>query len=138
MKAARWSVVALAVLVIAGCGQIHRQSHVRTLHLTWKDNRGGFTVKPHETIVLTLSFTRHAGYQWRFSPASQAMLGFRQLSQRYVAPKNGVHGAMGKEIWRYRPVGMGGANLGVYYGKLNSRHTRWIMARRFDVGIGTS
>jgi predicted secreted protein len=127
----------VAVLVLLGCGQTHRQSHGRTLHLTAKDNGKEFTVKPHETIVLTLAFHRSSGYRWEFEPASQAMLGFRQLSQRYVAPKNG---AAGKEIWCYRPVGQGGANLGVFYGKLSRRPRpgHWSMARRFNVGIVTS
>jgi predicted secreted protein len=140
MSVARWSVVAVAALLLAGCGgQAHRSTHGRTLHLTWKDDdhKGIFVVKPHETIVLTLPFKRQPGYRWQSMVASP-MLGFQKLSQRYVVPKNGVPDAIGKEIWRYRPVGRGGASLAVFYGKLNPQHTRWIVARRLDVGISTS
>jgi predicted secreted protein len=131
----------VAVLFLAGCGQAHVvQTHRPVLHLTAGDSGKVFTVKPHETIVLTLAFNRSPRYRWMFEPASQAMLGFRQLSQRYVPPKNGVPGAKGKEIWRYRPVGRGGANLGVFYGRLHRRPRpgHWSMARRFNVSIVTS
>lgn len=137
VRLARWVPVAAAVLLLAGCGQTHRQSLGRTLYLTAKDNGKEFTVRPHEAIVVTLAFDRIPGYHWEFTAASQARLGFRQLSQRYVAPKNRAAGATGKEIWRYRPVGRGGANLGVFYGKVNPEHTRWLTARSFDVSIVT-
>ena len=112
---ARWFPFVVAVLFVAGCGQSHGQTHSATLHLAEKDSGKSFKVRPHETLVVTLASNRGTGYRWEDAPASQAMLGFRLVSHRYVAPRESLPGAAGKEIWRYRPVGRGGANLGFIY-----------------------
>src|SRR5436309_63823 len=115
MRAVRWSTVVVAVLILAGCGQSHAQTHASTLHLTEKDNGRSFTIKPQEVFVVTLTSNRSTGYRWEGAPASQNVLGFRTVSHRYVAPKPGVPGAAGEAIWRFQPVGRGGADLGFLY-----------------------
>jgi predicted secreted protein len=133
MRAARGSAVALAVLVLAGCGQTHRQSPGRTLHLTAKDNDKEFSVKPHETIVVTLASNRTTGYGWHGVPDPFFGRSFRLLSHRYVAPTRGAPGAAGKESWRYRPIGRGGGFLVFSYAR---QHTRFYRpTRRFAVSI---
>jgi predicted secreted protein len=132
MRAARCVGVVGSVLLVAGCGQAHKQAHDATRHLTYKDNGRRVTLKPHRSFVLTLPSSPASGNRWEFAPASQAFLGFRLLSHRHVAFK----GVGGEDIWRFRPVGHGGAELGFFYGRLLSRPQRhWSIARRFDVGV---
>ena len=136
MRAARWSPVAVAVLVLAGCGQSHGETQSSTLHLTENDSGKSFTVRPDEAIVVTLESNRSTGYRWEFAPASQAMLGFRQVSHRYVAPTKRVPGAAGKEIWRFRPVGKGGADLGFLYVLPSERHQPPARNVDFSIAVG--
>ena len=136
MRGARWSSVAVAALFLAGCGQSHAQSHGSTLHLTPKDNHKEFTVKPHEAIVLTLASNRSTGYRWEFASASQMNAGLHQVSHRYVAPKASVPGAAGKEIWRFRPIGRGGAALGFNYVLPSDRHKPAARHVDFSIDVG--
>jgi predicted secreted protein len=124
MRAARWSAVAVAVVFLAGCGQTHAQTHRdSTLRLSAKDNHKEFTVRPHEAIVVTLSSNRSTGYRWESAPASQVNPGFRLVSHRYYdAPNKSLPGAAGEEVWRLRPVGKGGADLGFLYVQTSQRH----------------
>ena len=122
MRPARWSSVAVAVLFLAGCGQTHAQTHSGTLRLTAKDNNKVFTVKPHTAIVVTLASNRSTGYRWESAPSSHPLNPLRLVSHRYVAPKKGVPGAAGKEIWRFRAVSHGGQDLGFLYVRPWERH----------------
>ena len=122
MTVARWLPVAVAVLFLAGCGQSHVQTHSSTLHLTEKDNGKSFGVGLHEAFVVTLASNPSTGYHWEFLPASQALLGFRVVSHRYIAPTKSVPGAAGKETWRFRAVGKGGVSVGFLYDRPRHRH----------------
>ena len=116
MRAARWSPVAVAVLLLAGCGQSHAQTYSRTLHLTAANlNKKVFTVEPHTTIVVTLASNPATGYHWQFDPGSSPTEPLRLVSHRYVAPKNSGPGAAGKEIWRFGAVSKGALPIGFVY-----------------------
>jgi hypothetical protein len=87
------------MLVLAGCGQTHRQPQVRTLQLTAKDNNKEFTVKPGTPIVVTLS--ANPGFHVA-KPDPKAV---RLVSRRYVSPR--IHEALGTAISRFRTVEAG-------------------------------
>src|SRR5690242_14202591 len=107
MRAARWSLVAVAVLLLAGCGQTHAhaRTHVATLHLTARDNHRVFLLKRHEEVVVTLPSNRSGS--WAGLRGLQDTIWANGVGHRYVVPEQGVPGAAGKEIFRYRPVGKG-------------------------------
>jgi inhibitor of cysteine peptidase len=109
MKAARWSPVVVAVLILAGCGQTHRHARRSTPHLSEKDNNKVLTVKPGQVVVLTLPSNPSTGSRWRWVPmGSPENISLDQLSHRYVAPKGQAPGAAGEEVWRLRFSGQGG------------------------------
>ena len=111
MRAAHWSPVVVAVLLLAGCGQTHAQTHTQTndstLHLTENDNGKKFNLKPRGALVVTLASNPSTGYSWEIAPPVPLRSPLRLVSHRYVASKKNVPGAAGSEVWRFRAVGHG-------------------------------
>jgi predicted secreted protein len=115
MRVARWSTLAVAVLLLAGCGQSHAQTYSGTLHLTANLNKKVITVEPHTAIVVTLASNPSTGYHWQFVPGSSPTEPLRLVSHRYVAPKKSGPGAAGTETWRFRAVSRGALPIGFVY-----------------------
>ncbi len=124
MRAVRWSPIAVAVLLLAGCGAGQRQlqAHGSPLYLSAKDSGAALTLKRGDEFVVTLATNPSTGYRWEGAPSSHPLNPLRVISHRYIAAKTGVPGAPGKEIWRFRAVSHGGMDLGFLYMRTVQRH----------------
>ena len=98
-----------------------------TIHLTAKSNHKSFTVQIGDAIVVTLASNASTGYHWTRGATSAVKL----ASHRYVAPKHGMPGAPGKEVWHFKVVGPSGK------GKIQLRYVSPsnMLAHRFAVSL---
>ena len=132
MRVARWSLVAVAVLFLAGCGQIRVQ-------LTAKDNGLTFGMESGTEIDVTLSTSPSTGYHWWYDPedlGGRPGTRVRLLEHWYVPPSGSRVGAAGKEIFRFRTEGKGTVGLRLRYirGTASESHSGRRFGATIDIG----
>jgi inhibitor of cysteine peptidase len=82
--------------------------------LTKADNGRVVRLARATPVVVTLPSNPSTGFRWKLLvPLDRRVL--RLVSSRYVAPKSGLVGAAGTQVWRFRTVGVGRFTLRLGY-----------------------
>jgi len=82
--------------------------------ISLSDGVGEVTTKPDHEIVATLASNPTTGYQWQLmKPLAEEKV--KLVSQVYRPPQTRMLGAGGQEIWIFRTVGPGEAEIVLGY-----------------------
>lgn len=77
------------------------------------DNHTQVTLNQGDTLTVRLSANSTTGYQWSVGMIDNSVL--RQIDSQYIRPRNGLMGAGGTQVYRFKAVGRGSFFLGLLY-----------------------
>ncbi len=106
MKKLNWILWA-ALLVTLGCAP-------EEIDFTKDDNGKTVQLLLRRTIAISLQSNMTTGYRWNLSGVPDSRV-LKLISSNYIAPKRGLLGAGGVEVWRFRTKGPGVTTLTLAY-----------------------
>lgn len=113
--------VGLLVLHAAGCGgdksgDTGKPDKEKRADLVFGESDTGITVKAGERFVIELDSNPTTGFGWRLDGALDGAV-VENLGSEYVAEEyeKGLLGAGGVELWSFRAVAPGTANISLIY-----------------------
>jgi inhibitor of cysteine peptidase len=103
--------LSLSILLVAGAMLLSGCGGSKTVEMV---NATGTEVKVGQEFTITLESNRTTGFQWQLAkPLDESVV--RLVSSNYQAPTTNAIGAGGKEIWTFKAVGAGKAEIALEY-----------------------
>jgi len=94
----------------------------RGIELTDDDNGKTIEVAPHGTITVSLQSNMTTGYSCNFATMPEPKV-LRLLTSDYIAPKRGLLGADGLQVWKFQAKGPGTTAVKLLYFRPFERDT---------------
>jgi inhibitor of cysteine peptidase len=109
------TLAAVAALLLTACAsETEAASDPKTVDLTAESSGSTVSIRPGDTLRITLESNVTTGYAWRLEtePATEVL---DLTGSDYVAPDTDLVGAGGEEVWRFVATGEGTTDLALSY-----------------------